>query len=133
MLKKAYIVIVNALLFFFLVSVVNGVQINSGNVWTKSLIGALFGILMLLVPNLLQFFKISVNMWSRLLLSIVMSFIFFFFLYSGIGQISSFGPTVIDLGIGGALITIADGLGTLVFVSVLSALASVGINRLSQG
>jgi hypothetical protein len=133
MLKKAYIVIVNALLFFFIVSIVNGVVINAGNVWTKTVIGVLFGLLMLIVPNLLQFFKISVNMWSRLLLSIVLAFVFFFVLYSGIGGLASFGPTLIDVGLGGALIKIADGLGTLVFVTLVTALGSVGIHRLSQG
>lgn len=133
-MKKAYVVIVNALLFYYLVSIFNGVAIKGNSIISVTLVGIVFGLVMMSVPSILQFFKITNTTGAKLLLSLVLSFIFFFILHSGVGNIASIGKTTINLDLTKkAEIVLNSALQTLVIVSILSAFASVGLQKLSQG
>lgn len=127
---RIYEVIINLLLFYFLTSVVNGVAVREGNLLSTILVGVVFGVLMAAVPNILQFFKITVNVWSSILIAVVLSFIFMFVL-STLG-IAVFSAATIDLGIPGLVITLNDPITSLLFLSVLSAVLSVGLKQLGK-
>lgn len=127
---RIYEVIINLLLFYFLTSVVNGVAVREGNLLSTILVGVVFGVLMATVPNILQFFKITVNVWSSILIAVVLSFIFMFVL-STLG-IAVFSAATIDLGIPGLVITLNDPITSLLFLSVLSAVLSVGLKQLGK-
>ncbi len=129
---KIYEVIINLLIFYFLESVVNGVTIREGNLIASIILGLIFGLLMASVLRMLQFFKISVNVWSSLLLSIIVSFVFFFILYTGVGGVAIFGPSTIDFGISGLVLVLPDALSTLLFLSLISAITSVGLKQLAK-
>jgi hypothetical protein len=132
-MKQAYLVLRNALIFFFIVSVVGGIAIT-GAALGKILLAVFFGILMMIVPSILQFFKINVNTGSKLLMSIVLSFLFFFLLYTGLGGVTTFSAvTYLDLGLGAGSVIVMEKVGLLIFLSLVSALASVGMDRLSKG
>ena len=132
MLRKVYVVIVNALLFFYIIAVVNGVRIRDGSLAAVILAALLFGVLMVSIVFILKFFKIIVNVSSKLLVSVVLSFIFFFLLYNGILGIGSIGSSVIDFGLGSGSIWRLDQVGTLIAVSIASGVASAALDWLSK-
>lgn len=132
-MKNIFVVIVNALLFFFIASLINGIRVSGGTVLATTLVGIVFGILMASVPAILKALKISVTTGAKLLLSLVLSFLFYFLLHSGLGDVASITGSSIDLGIGTDPIVLAGSLETLVVGSIISALASVGMQRLSEG
>jgi hypothetical protein len=132
-MKNVYVVLVNTLLFFFIATIINGIRITGGSVLSIILVGGLFGLLMMSVPLILRFFKISVTTGSRMLLALVLSFLFFFFLHSGFMGIAKIVGSSIDLGIGGGPIKLAGSLETLMVASLTAALASVGLQRMSEG
>ncbi len=132
-MKNLYVVLVNTLLFFFIATVIDGISISGGTVLSIVLVGVIFGVLMMLIPAILKFFKISVNTGSRMLMALVMSFLFFFLLHSGFGGIATITGSSIDLGLGSAPIKLAGSLETLMVAALTTALASVGLQRLSEG
>ena len=131
-MRKAYMVIVNALLFYFVVAIVNGVKIRGGLLIDVIVASLIFGILMASITWILKFFKITVNLPSKLLMSIVLSFVFFFLIYNGILGIGSIGASVVDFGLGGASALKFDAVGTLIFVSIVSGVGSAGLDWLSN-
>lgn len=132
-MKNIYIVIVNALLFFFVATIIDGIRIANGSVLSKILLGLAFGLLVMLVPTILKFFKISVTTGSKMLLTLVLTFLFFFLLHTGFGGFASITASTIDLGIGSDPIRLPGSLETLMVAALTSALASVGLQRLSEG
>lgn len=132
MSKRLYEVIVNMLLFFFILTAVTGVEIQGGNLAARLIIGLIFGVLMAYAGVILQFFKINVNTWSILLVSVILAFLFFFALSTGLGGIVKFGGGKLDLGIAGMVVAIADKISMLIFLAVVSALASVGLKKLGK-
>jgi hypothetical protein len=131
-MRNLYIIIINALLFFFVVKVVNGVIIRDGILAAVIIAALIFGALMLSVPAILKFFKMNVNIWSKILLSIVLSFIFFFMVYNGVLGIGSIGRSEISLGLGIGSALVLDSITTLIFVSVVSGLSSAGLDWLAK-
>lgn len=131
MYKKVYYVIVNMLLLYFILGLVNGISVNGGNLAMNVMIGLVFGLLMAYTPEILKFFKISVNTWSSLLISIVVSFIFFF-VTSSLLHLVAFGATSTNLGFADMVLKLPDALSTLIFVSLVSALGSVGLKQLGK-
>jgi len=131
-MRNLYIVIVNALLFFFIVKVVNGVHISDGILAAVIIAALIFGGLMLSVPALLKFFKMNVNVWSKLLLSIVLSFIFFFMIYNGVLGIGSISRSEISLGLGIGSALVLDSITTLIFASLASGISSAGLDWLAK-
>lgn len=129
-MRGIYLVLRNFLVFFFLVSIFNGVSIIQGLIGTI-LVGIIFGILMMLVPAILAFFKIKPNFWSTLLLGIIVAFIFFFLMRMGFLGIGTIGSTEINWGAPGLGVLRMDDLTTLVVISLVSALATVGMEALS--
>ncbi len=130
-MKKVFTVVINALLFFFIVGVVSGVTIYNGTLISVIIAALIFGLLMLAVIFILKFFKINVNFWSKLLLSVVLAFVFFFMIYNGILGIGSISSSVVDFGLGITVLRL-DALGTLIFVSLVSGAASAGLDWLSK-
>lgn len=131
-MSKLYTIIINTLLFFFIVTVVNGVVISGGTVVGKTLAGLVFGLLIMLVPLVLKFFKITVNAASQLLLATLISFLFFFLIYIGVFPFGSIGGSVIDFGFGANSVMRIDPLGTLIFVALFSAVSSTLLQLLSE-
>lgn len=131
-MDKVYTTVLNALWFYFLVDVINGVQISHENLAVTVLIALLAGGLMWSVKPVLHFFKISVNTWSQLFLAVVFSFIFFFAMYLGVLSIGSVGPSIIDLGVVEDSIVALDGIGTLIAISFAMGIGSIGLKVLSK-
>jgi hypothetical protein len=132
-MKNVYTVLVNGLLFFFIITVVNGVQLTNGSLLGKIIVSLVFGLLIMFIPSILKALKINDSTGARLLLTLVISFIFFFVLYSGIGGIARVTGSTIDLGLGaGSIIALPGALETLIAVAVLSALASAGLQSLEK-
>ncbi|MCA9379473.1 hypothetical protein KC640_03525 [Candidatus Dojkabacteria bacterium] len=129
--KKIYAALTNMLLFYFILGLVSGMSVNGDSLALDVLIGLVFGAIMAYTPEVLAFFKISVNAWSSLLISIVLSFIFFFVASSLLGVIA-FGATDTNLGFADVVLQLPDALSTLIFVSLISALGSVSLKQLSK-
>lgn len=132
-MKNLYTVLVNALLFFFIISVVNGVQLYNGSLLARVVVSLVFGLVIMVIPSILKALKINDSTGARLLLTLVLSFVFFFVLYSGVGGIARIVGSTIDLGLGaGSIIVLPGALETLIAVAVLSALASAGLQSLEK-
>ena len=132
-MPKLYTVIVNALLFFFIISVFNGVQLTSGTLLAKVFVSVIFGVLIMLIPNVLGILKINDSTGARLLVSLVISFLFFFVLYAQVGNLARVTASSIDLGFGpGSVISLPGAVETLIAAAVLSAFASAGLQSLSK-
>ncbi len=132
MLARVYKISVNALLFYFVVDVIDGVSVSGDNLSLKVLVSLLFGFLMWAVIPILEFFKITINTWSMLLMGMVLSFGFLLVLYSGILGIGAIGPSRIDLGIINGSIIMLDTMGTLVFSAVITGASSVVMDQLQK-
>lgn len=130
-LKRSYITLRNALLFFFVINVFSGIDIKGGNLAANISTALIFGILMTLIPFMLGFFRINVNLGSRFLLSAVVNFIVFLLIYTGLWEIGSIGGSVIDLGLWPGTIIRLDPMGTLLGVSVVLAAGSVLLHWMS--
>lgn len=131
MSKNAYIVAINALLFFFIINAVNGVVIRTNSLLDKVFASLLFGLIILAVPFLLGFFKVTINFWSKFLLTTVICFAFFFLIYQKVIGIGSIVGSTINLGFGLNPIVLDD-VGTLIVAAVLSALLSAGLQVLGN-
>lgn len=133
-MRAVYEVVINALVFFFIVTVFNGVQLNGSSTLLAKIVAAIiFGLVMLAVPNILKAMKIPDTTGARLLLGLVLSFAFFFILYTGVGSVATIGGSTIDLGLGpSSIIKLAGSLETLIAVSIATAFTSAGIYALSR-
>lgn len=78
-MRNLYIVFRNVLVFCFVIVVFGASNILKDNSVASILgVGIVFGVSMMLVPNILKFFKLPVNNGSHFLMSIIISFLFFF-------------------------------------------------------
>lgn len=131
-MKQVYIVIRNLLLFFFLVAIFAGtINVNDNTVLDKIIVGAVFGIVMMMLPNFLKFLKIPVNTGSLLLIGVIASFLFFFLGLYVIEFISITGGSV-NFGISDLTFTLKDKTVALVVLSVTSAVLSVVLETMSK-
>lgn len=128
---KAYVVLRNALLFFFIVTAIDGIIIAGGTLAEKIIVALVYGLLIMFIPFLLGFFKITKNFWSQMLMAVIISFIFFFLMYNGAFGIGSIRGGVTDIGIANMVLRL-DAIGTLIVASLSSALASIGLDSLSR-
>lgn len=131
-MRKVYVVLRNMLLFFFLVEVFAGaLVVNRGTVIDKILVGIVFGIFMMLIPNILKFFKMPLNSGTLMLVGVIVSFMFFFVgIY--VLQIITVAPKAVDLGIAFVQpIQLTDKTVALVFLSLVSAISSIGMEIIS--
>lgn len=131
MQKFIYLVLRNGLLFYFFVTIINGIRIADNNVSSNIIAGLLFGILMASVPSILKFFKLPVTSASYMLMALVVSFVFFFILYSEVAGLGAIGRSDINLGLGGAPIRLLE-VQTMVVATVLTALSVAGLEALSK-
>ncbi len=134
-MKTVFIVLLNMLLFFFLVGIFgNALQVSRGTLIDKVIVGLIFGIFMAMIPSMLKFFKLPVSGGSLLLMGIIVSFVFFFlgmyiFNFIVISPKSSitFGIPFIDP------INLPDRTFTLVFLSLVAAFSSIGLQLMEKG
>lgn len=131
MSRRAYDIIINVLLFYFVSSILTGFLIRDNSLAVKLLLGLGFGVLMAFTPQILQFFKITVNNWSSLLLSLISGFLYFFVLRAT--GFAEFGATSIDFGLPGLMLQLNDFLSTLLFVSFVTAALSVLLKSINKG
>lgn len=132
-MQKVYVIIRSALVFFFIISLVDeGLSITS-RTGGMIILSLLFGCIMLAVPYALGFFKITINFWSSLFMATFLSLVFMLVMYLGIGQLVYFtDPAIIDLGLGSDTVFVMDKLTLLLVLPMLSAGGSVLLEKLSE-
>jgi hypothetical protein len=100
-MQKIYLVIRSALVFFFVISLIDEGLAITGRTGGKIVLSLVFGALMLLIPYILGFFKITINFWSSMLMGILIALVYILIMYLGIGQLLYFTEAaVLDLGLG---------------------------------
>lgn len=138
-MQKVFTVILNMLIFFFLVVVLSpNIQVGSvfgiasNSVINSILVGLIYGTLIMLVPNFLKFLKLPDNGGAMVLMGVIVSFIFFFvgiYVFGFVGV--NYQP--VDLGISTVSpIFLKDRTVALVFLSIVSAVVSVGMGMLNK-
>lgn len=133
-MRNIYVILLNMLIFFFLVGVLNPAIGVTGNnsVVSKILVGLLFGVFMMLIPNVLKFLKLPVNGGSMLLMGIIVSFLFYF-LSIYLFQLIIVQAANINLGIPlVGPIVLGDRTVALVFLSLVSAVLSIGLDAIGK-
>lgn len=132
-MRNIYVLIRNMLLFFFLVVVFSGpLLIRNGTFLDKLLVGLLFGLFMMLIPNILKFFKLPVNSGTLILMGVITAFVFYFVALYVFNFITVVGGSV-DLGLGFIdPIKLQDKTVALVFLSLVSAVFSIGLEILGK-
>lgn len=91
----------NLLVFFFAISIAPGVSFNKG-VEGFLVSGILYVTIIILLPKLIEFFKVNVNFWSFLVFGIFVSIGYFFlmeFILTNFLIIEPFGSSEAFLGI----------------------------------
>ena len=131
-MKRIKTILLNSLWFYFVVDIINGIQISHENLSVTILIALLAGAVMWSVRPVLVFFKISTNDWSMFFLGLTFSFILFFSMYLGVLNIGSIGPSIIDLGIVEDSIVTFDQTGTLLVATLAMGLGSTGLRILTK-
>jgi hypothetical protein len=133
-MRQVFSILLNMLIFFFLVGIFGSAisVIGGSSVINKVIVGLIFGIFMMLIPNVLKFFKLPVNGASLLLMGVIVSFVFYFVSIYILSIISVTGSSI-DLGIAFfEPILLQDRTVALVFLSLVSAGFSVGMDILSK-
>ena len=138
-MQKIFTVILNMLIFFFLVVVLSpNIQVGSvfgiaaNSVVNSVLVGLIYGLLIMLVPNFLKFLKLPDNGGAMILMGIIVSFIFFFvgiYIFGFVGV--NYQPVNLGLALVSPII-LQDRTVALVFLSVVSAVVSIGMGMLNK-
>jgi hypothetical protein len=133
-MKFLYSTLINALLFYFIVSVFSGgIKIAGGsNILSNIIAGLLFGALIAAIPTILGFFKLPVTWASTLLMCLILAFAFYFLLFTGFAGLGAIAPTTIVLGIGSAVIALPTAIQTMVAATVFTAISIVGLDSLQK-
>lgn len=133
-MKRLYSILTNTLVFFFISAVFDsilGIGVDD-TIVNKSIIAFLFGLLVSLVPNILMFFKIQVNIASQFLVAFFISFLFFF-LSIYIFEFLIVNPSILDIGIDlFSQVELTDRTVGLIFLSIISSLTAVLIKELEE-
>ena len=133
-MRKVFLVLLNLLIFFFVIGIFGSAfSITGGDTIINRLaIGLVFAVLMAFVPNVLKFFKIQINFASMFLVTILLSFLFFFLALYFFGVIS-INAVTIDIGLQIIKpIELADRTVALLILSIFAAILSVSMEDLSQ-
>lgn len=133
-MHKLFLILLNLLIFFFLISIFDSTFSISGEatIVYKLLVGLAFAVLLSFSSNILKFFKIQINFASLFLVSFVIAFIFFFVALYLLGLIYV-NKSVIDFGLPFLVpIELSDRTMALVFLSVVSSFLSVLMQDLSD-
>lgn len=133
-MKRLYSILTNTLVFFFVSAVfdrIMGIGVDDTLV-NKLIIAFLFGFLLSLVPNILMFFKIQINIASQFLVAFFISFLFFF-LSIYIFEFLIVNPSVLDIGIDlFTPIELTDRTVGLLFLSIVSSLIIVVMKEIEE-
>lgn len=130
-MKFIYTTVINALLFFFMVNIFNGIRIGDGTVAVTIVAGLVFGVFIAAIPTILKFFKLPVTSASTFLVALIVIFIFLFLLYSQFLGMGSLTGTNVLLASGGARINLGA-VQTMVAATVFTSLAVLGLEALSK-
>jgi len=132
-MKNVYVTLRNMMLFFFLVVIFGGaLRINNGKVLDEIIVALVFGVFMSFIPNILKFLKLPVNPGSMILMGVIVSFVFFFVGLYLFNFINIIGQTIV-LGISFLdPIVLPDKTFTLVVLSLVAAIFSIGLELMSQ-
>lgn len=132
-MRQLYIILRNLLVFFFIGELFSRVLIIGNGTFTDRFIaGVGYGLVMMLIPNIIKFFKQVPNNGSLILVGLIVSLIFFLFTSYIIGFIRISGNTI---DFGNDLINpikLADNTIALVYLSVTSAVLSIGLDILGR-
>lgn len=131
-MKNVFVVIVNMLLFFFLADVLGNIMnIADGTLFGKILVGLIFGVVIMLIPNILKFFKLPVTNASSFLLGIIVTFAFF--LIANMAKLITISTGSLSFGIAFLPpISLPNATMTIVFLSILATALSIGLEMLNK-
>ena len=137
MLKNAEKFIVNLLLFWVFVSTMPGIASPNGS-FGYFFAGGLFGLSMLILPEILRFFKFPKNAWGKLLIGTAMTF-------GLLLLISSMTPDILTISTGyignfdfiwftpPTFLSLPSELSVIGFVSLLLNVCSIILHFLNKG
>lgn len=131
-MKFLYATIRNMLLFFFIAVLFSGIMFVGDAEFLDYLwIGLLFGALLAFAPNILVFMKVRENIGILFLISVVLTFIFFF-LGSYVFEILELTAGRVSLSAETNLLTVEDKTFGLIIVSLFSAVLNVILELLEK-
>lgn len=137
MLKKIGDIIVNLLLFWVLASNMPGISSPNGSIGFF-IAGLLYGVLIVLLPEVLRFFKFPKNFWGRFLIGTALTFII-------IMGMSYLAPNLISVSAGYVgdfdlvwyttpkILTLGSPIAVGAFISVVLNLCSIILDFLNKG
>ena len=94
MKKNIYVLIRNLMLAWVIIDVLSGVTIDRGPIGYLIVCG-FFGLLRVMLPNILRFFKFAVNFWGKLIIGSLFTFAYLALFHSIFTGIIEFGKTYI--------------------------------------
>ncbi|CAG1022574.1 hypothetical protein DOJK_01760 [Patescibacteria group bacterium] len=132
-IKKIYLIVQNILVFFFVWAIFRKTLIIGGSLFVDEfMVALLYGLLIAFTPNLLKFFKLPVNFGSLFLITLIISFLYFFVEISVLNIINLTGQNL-NLGLDFVgTIVLEDKTYALVLLSVITSLLSVSMELLKK-
>lgn len=130
-MRNLYVAFRNALVYVFVITLF-GTSFLLREVTNANLVGTalIYGIIIMLTPNILKFFKLPVNSGSTIMLNLLLSFLYFFAGIYIFGVFEVVTGRSVDLIINAVLI--ADRTMALVFLSISTTLVSTVMDILSD-
>jgi hypothetical protein len=132
-MRQVYSIIQNALVFFLVTEIFVGVMVvGNGSFSDKFLTAIIYGSFITIIPNLLKFMKLNVNSGSLILAGLLVALLFYILGFYLLGFLNFTGNTI-DLGTSViSTIKVADKTIGMIYLSVISAIASVGMDILRR-
>jgi len=133
-MKNLYLILRNLMVFTFIVVIFGSNNIIKDNsVSSILLVGLLFGIVMMLIPSVLKYFKLPITPSTVFVMSLIFSFLFYFLGLYVFNLINIPSSGVLDFGVSFIQpIKLQDRTVTIVLLSLFSAFISSLIDFLSK-
>lgn len=134
-MKKVFIVLLNMFIFFFIISALSpALKVNAipgfSGIINGVIVGLIYGVFILIVPNILKFFKISPKTGALYLMGVIVSFFFYFIMRYIFGLIQITGGNVVLLP--GFSVSLVDSTVAIVFISLFSAVVSISMQQMAN-
>ena len=138
MKKRIFIIIINLLLFWAFVDAMPGISTNGERAMNYIFPGLVFGFLMLILPDLLSFFKFPKNFWGKFLIGSILTLMWLGLLNAVFTGFLTFGPSkvgYIDMVLFTipTLFTLPNALAVIFVGSLLLNICSIILFNLSKG
>lgn len=130
-MKDLYLAIRNSIIFFFITILAGAAITLPVGFAEKIFLAIIFGSAVTLIPHILKFFKLPVNTGSLLLMSTIVTFIFFVVM-SYFVILIQFSGRLPDLFIFFGLNASTDKLMSVVYITLISSLVIVGFDTLEK-